>query len=114
MFVVRDALAHAIGFMVELALVALGEVAVVLRHVSLFVVLQALFAAFEARRLSRLELAVLYAIGNAVLLVRFALIDLIDARMAGIDLSSAGARSVAGLGLSRGRSDQHQTACCQD
>src|SRR5271165_1154341 len=89
--------ALAIGFAVELALVLLGQVSVVLGHVRLFVVLQALFAALQVRGLSRRQLVVLHAIGDAVLLVLFPLVDLVDARMAGIDLARTGAGSVLRL-----------------
>ena len=58
-------------------------------------VLQALLACFEVGSLSTRQLVVLDAILDPVLLIRLALIDLIHARMAGIDL--AWARSVGTL-----------------
>ena len=54
-----------IRFAIELALILLGQMAVVLGHVFLFVILQALLAVFEVRGLSGRQLAVLYAIGDA-------------------------------------------------
>lgn len=74
----------------------------VLGHVFLFLVLKALFAAFEAVGFAGREFTSLYTLGDAGLLMRLATVHLIHARMAGIDLSGAGARSVAGLGLRRG------------
>ena len=112
MLIVVDALAHVIGFAVELALVGLGEMAVVLGHVFLFVVLQMLLTFFQVRGLPRGQLTVLNPVGNPVLLASFAAIDLVDPRVSGIDLVCARAGSVAVL-RSR-RSDEHQTADCQD
>lgn len=60
------------------------------------------------------ELAVFDAIGDAPLLVGLAPIYLIDARVAGINLSRACAGGVAVLGLSSGGSDEHQTTHCHD
>jgi hypothetical protein len=102
--------AHVIGFAIELSLILLGKMAVVVGHVLLFVVLEALFAFFKAGRLSRRQLVVLDAICDPVLLIRLALINLIHARMAGIDLARAG-RSV---GVScRGGSDTKQRTRCR-
>ena len=50
-----DAAAEMIGLAVELALVLLGQMAIVLRHVTLLVVLKALFAFFKPRGLSGVE-----------------------------------------------------------
>ena len=47
-----DALAHAIGFAIQLALVLLGQVAVVLGHILLLVILQSLFATLQPLRFS--------------------------------------------------------------
>ena len=112
MFVFVDAVAHTIGFVVELTLVLLGQMAVVLGHVPLFVILQALLTTFQARGLSRSKLAILYAVGDAVLLVGFALINLVDARMAGIDLASTSTGSV--VLLRSGGPEQHQPTHCKD
>src|ERR1700757_4279820 len=59
-FVFVDALAHIVGLVVELALVFLGEMAVVFGHILLFVTLQPLFAVLQVRRLSGCKLAILY------------------------------------------------------
>ena len=107
-----DLIAHVVGFFIELPLVLLCEVAVVFRHVSLFVILQALFALFEIGGLSRRQLAVLHTVGDAVLLVGFATVDLVDTRMAGIDLVGASAGSV-GL-LCSGGTEEHQATHCKD
>ena len=109
-----DSVAHVVRFPVELALILLGEVAIVGGHVFLFIVLQALLTTFQTGGLSGLQLPVLHTVGDAVLLIGFTPIHLVDARMAGIDLSRAGSGSVAGLRLSSGRSDDHQTTHCQD
>lgn len=45
-FVGIDALAHVVGFVIELALVLLREMAIILSHIALFVILQALFSPF--------------------------------------------------------------------
>jgi len=109
MLVFVDALAHVVGFFVELVLVLLGQVAVILGHVALFIVLQALLAAFEVGGLTRSEFAVLDPVRDAVLLIGFAAVDLVDTRVPGIDLAGTGSGSI-GLGLSKGRSNDHQTA----
>jgi hypothetical protein len=94
-----DARAHVIRFAIELPLILLGQVAVVLRHIALFVVLQALLTAFEMSGLTRSQLTVLDAVRDAILLVGLATIYLIHARMSGIDLVRACARCC--LSLSR-------------
>jgi hypothetical protein len=109
-----DLVAHVIRFLVELSLVFLGQVAIIGSHVFLFIVLQTLFASLQIGGLPRRQLIVFDAIGNAILLILFALVHLIDARMAGIVYAGAGAGSVAGLGLSSSGSDSQQTAHCQD
>ena len=97
-----DPFAHVVGFPIELPLIFLGEMAVPLRHIFLLVLLQALLAALEVGGLARRELCIFHAIGNPLLLVSFALIDLIDSRVSGIDVAGTGARGFAGLRLSRG------------
>ena len=97
--------------MIELVLILLGQMAIVLRHVPLFVVLQALFAMFETSGLSGRQLTILDSVGDAILLIRFAAVDLIHARMSRIHLIRARAGRV--LGLSRSRSGNHQTSYCQ-
>ena len=106
MLVVVDALAHVIGFTIELVLVLLGQMAVVLRHVFLFVVLKPLLAALQALGFPRRELTALYPVCNAILLARLTPVDLVDAWMCGINLAGPGA-SVVGLLRSSG-SDEHQ------
>jgi hypothetical protein len=108
-----DLVAHVIRFFVELPLILLGEVTIVGSHVFLFVILQALLASFQVGRLARCQLILLHSIGDSILLVLFALIDLIHARMAGIDYTGSGAGSVV-LGLSSSGSDGNETAHCQD
>ena len=112
MLIFVDALAHVVGFTVELALILFGQVAVVLGHIALFVPLQARFASLEVGGLTRGKLAVLHAVGDAILLAGFAAVDLIDARVAGINFVSAGAGSV--VLLSCGGSDRNQTTYSQD
>lgn len=114
MFVRSNALAHVVGFMIELALIFLGQVTVVRGHIFLFVVLQALFAFFQVRRLPRRELSVFYAVGDVVLLVGLTRVYLIHAWMAGIDLPCSRTGCVAVLGLSSGRADKKEGARCQE
>lgn len=89
MLVFVDALAHVICFLVKLALILLGQVAVILGHVLLLVVLKALLAPLKPSGLSRRQFIVLDAVGDPVLLVLFALINLVDARMTGINLAGS-------------------------
>ena len=107
-----DAIAHVIRFAVELALILRSKMAIVLGHILLLVVLEALFAAFQPPRLSGRELAALYAVADPVLLVLFALIDLIYARMTGIDIAGSGASGIVLL-CSSG-SDIHQATRRKD
>lgn len=100
-FIFGDARAHAIGFAIELALVPLGEVAVVFGHIALLISLQAFFTAFQTTGFPRRELPILYAIPDTPLLVGFAAIDLVHARMSGIDPPRSGSGCVAVLSLSR-------------
>ena len=83
--------ALAVGFAIQLALVLFGEMPVVRCHVFLLVVHEALLALFQPCSLPRRELIVLDAICNAILLILFALVDLVHARMIGI--IDAGARA---------------------
>jgi hypothetical protein len=64
--VLVNTLAHVIRSAIEMALVLFGQMAVVLRHVLLFVVLKPLFAALQALGFPRRELTTLNAVGNAV------------------------------------------------
>ena len=85
--------------MIELTLVLLREMAIVFRHISFLVVLQALLAAFQTGGLSGPELTILHTVRNAILLTSLTPIHLIHSRMTWINVARAGARSV---GLSRG------------
>src|ERR1051326_2677957 len=76
--VLRDALAHVVSFTVKLALIFLGEMAVVFGHIFLFVMQQALFTLFEMCGLLGRQLTALCAIRNAGLLTGFAAVDLVD------------------------------------
>ena len=100
-FIFSDARAHVIGFAIELALVLLGEMAVVFGHIAFLIFLQALFTAFQTTGFTRRELPILYAIGDTLLLIGFAVIDLVHARMSGIDSPRSGSGCFAVLSLSR-------------
>src|SRR5215469_3446975 len=95
--VMSDALAHVVGFPVQLTLILLGQVTAVGGHVFFLVVLEALLAALQARCLSRCQLAVLDPVGNPVLLVLLPLIDLVHPRRSPIHDSRSGARGVAAV-----------------
>lgn len=94
MLVFGDAGAHVIGFTIELALVFFREMAVVLGHISFLVPGQTLFASFQAAGFAGRKLSALDAVCNPLLLIGFATIDLVDARVPRIDLSRT---RVAGL-----------------
>ena len=85
MLVLVDAAADAVLLAIDAALLALGEMAVVFRHVRLFALLNARFALFKIGRFLRSQRAVFHAIANALLLVFLTLVDFIDARMTRID-----------------------------
>lgn len=112
MFVFRDALADPVLLTIDAALLALGQMTVVLRHVGLFAVLHGGLAVLEIGRLLRVQLAAADAVGDALLLILFAAVDLINARMTGID--DARPRSGSGCGLSRGGTGDHKSPHCQD
>lgn len=86
-----DGAADAVLLTIQAALLGLGQVAVVLRHVPLFAVLQVGFPGLKTRSLPGIQGAVPHAIGNTPLLVTFAGVDFIHARMTGIDYTRAGA-----------------------
>src|ERR1039457_242150 len=86
MLVFIDLLARTVLFLVELFLLALGQVTIVGSHISLFLVLGLLFTVFQVCSLSRRQRAVLLAIRDAVLLILLAGIDFVNARMTRIDL----------------------------
>jgi len=108
MLIFVDALAHAVLALVETFLLSLGQVTIVSGHVFLFLMLNALFALFQMRSLFWRELATLGAIRDALLLIRFAAVNFVHARMTRIDLSRTCLR------LSRGGANKHQTTHCQN
>lgn len=114
MLIFIDLLARTVLFPVELFLLALGQMTVVSRHIGLLLVLDILFAIFQARSLAGRQRTVFHAIRDPVLLVRLAAINFVDARMTWINLARARAGRVAVLGLSSGGTNQHQTTHCQD
>jgi hypothetical protein len=109
-----DFLAGLVLLLVELLLLALGQVTIVGSHISLLLVIDVLFLFFNVRGLSRRHGAVLDAIRDAVLLILLAGIDFVDARMIRINYSRSRAGCVAVLGLSSGGANQHKTTHCQD
>ena len=116
-FVFVDLAAGFVLFLVELVLLGLGQVTVVGGHIGLFLVLSFCFAILQVGSLSRRELVVLDAVGDAVLLVLLAGVHFVDTRMIGIDYARARAGGVVlGLSwsLSRGGANNHQTTRCQD
>lgn len=112
MLVFVDALTHVVGFAIELALVLGGKMTIVLGHVFLFVTLKPLFAAFQPLGFSGRELPALYAVGDPVLLLLFALIDLVHARVTGINIARSRTSSIVLLRSSG--SDKHQATGRKD
>ena len=112
MLVFVDRAADAVLLTVDAALLGLGQMAVVLRHVSFFAVLHCGFTLFQMGGLLGVQFAVGDSVANALLLACFATIDLIDARMAGIDDPGAGTGSI-GIGLSSSGTGDHQSTDCQ-
>ena|SRR5271165_4781986 len=102
MFVFVDLPAGPVLLPIEFVLLGLGQVTVVSSHIGFLLVLDFLFAILQTRSLTGRERAVLYAVCNAILLVRLAGIDFVDARMTRIDLTRSRAGGVAVLGLSSG------------
>ena len=90
--------------LVELPLFALGQVTIVGGHISFLLVLDVLLLPFHVRGLPRRHSAVLDAVGDAVLLILFASVNFVNARMARIVLPRS--RAVAVLGLSRGGAEE--------
>ena len=88
-------------FPVEIGLFALGQMAVMGRHVLLLLVRDVLLLAFQLGRLFGRQFAALDSVGDAVLLVLLAVIHLVDARMAWVDLAGASAFGVGVLGKAR-------------
>ncbi len=114
MLVFVNLLAGFVLFFVELLLLGFGQVTIVSGHVGFFLVVDVLLAIFQMRSLPRGQSTVLFAIGDAILLVLLAAIDLVNARMTGIDLSRACAGCVAVLGMSRGDANKHKASHCKD
>lgn len=108
MLIFVDALAHAVLPLVEMFLLGLGQVTIVSGHIFLFLMLNALFALLQMCSLFWRELAIFDAVGDALLLIRFAAVNFVHARMTRIDLSRTSLR------LSRGGANKHQTTHCQD
>jgi hypothetical protein len=88
--VVVDALVHVVGFVIELFLVFLREMPVVGGHIFLFVVLQAGFSVLEVRSLGGRDFAAADSIRDTFLLMGFAAVHLVYARMTGIDDTCSG------------------------
>jgi len=85
-----DTLADPVLLAIDPALLAFGQMAIVFRHIFLFAVLHTRFALLKIGRLLRSQFAALDAIGDALLLIFFPLVDLVDAWMAGVDNAGAG------------------------
>ncbi|SPE44193.1 exported hypothetical protein [Candidatus Sulfotelmatobacter sp. SbA7] len=98
---------------VQLVLLLLGQMPAMGGHVSRFLILDALLVLFQTRGLSGGHIAILDAIGNAVLLVGLTLVDLVHPRVAGIILS----RTRTALGVRRVLGNcgahRHQTSDCE-
>ena len=90
-FVFVNAVADAVLAPIQLALFRFGQMAVVLRHVRLFLLLDAGFAPLQICRLMRIQRTVVDPVGNAFLLVLFASVHFIHARMTRINDSRSGA-----------------------
>ena len=103
MLVLIDTLADSILLPINPILFRLGEMTVVRRHVLFLAVLHVGFAVLQIAGLFRAQGAVLDAVGDAILLVRFATVYLIDAGMARIDYARSSARGVLWFGQSRNR-----------
>ena len=95
MLVLIDALADPVLLAIDSPLLALGEMAVVRRHVFLFTVLHASLALLQVGRLLRVQFPALDAVANALLLPFLTAVHLIHPRMARIDNARPRTRSVA-------------------
>jgi len=84
-----DALADPVLLAIDPALLGLGQMAAVLRHISLFAVLHVGFTLFQIGRLMRVQFSVLDAIANALLLV-FLRADSLHSRADGRDRQRQG------------------------
>src|SRR5579862_294352 len=90
-FVFVDAVADVILAAIQLVLLRLGQMTVVLGHVSLFLPLHAGFTPLQVGSLVRTQRTVLDSVGDALLLVSGARVHFIHTRMARIDDSRPGA-----------------------
>jgi hypothetical protein len=111
MFVLVNAPADAVFTVIQLALFGFGQMAVVLRHVSLLLLLHAGVTALQIGGFLWTQRSVLDAIGDPLLLIRFALVHFIYPRMTGIDDTWSGA---GGCGLGSSGADEYQPSYCQD
>ena len=98
MLVLINLLTGFVLFFVELLLLAFGQVTIVSGHVGFFLVVNVLLAVFQMRSLPRRQGTILFTVGDTILLVLLAAIDLVDAGMTGINLSRTCAGCVAVLG----------------
>jgi hypothetical protein len=80
-----DALADPVLALIQVALFGLGQMAVMLRHVIGFLLLHAGLAPFQIGSLLRAQRAVVDAVGDTLLLILFAAVYLIYARVTRID-----------------------------
>ena len=112
MFISINLPAGTILFPVQLSLLAFCKVTIVRGHIRFFLIFDMVLSVFQVSGLAGRKRTVLHAVGDAILLVGFAAIHFIDARMARINLSRSRAGCV--LGLSSGGSNKHQTTHCQD
>jgi hypothetical protein len=108
MFIFVDSLARAVLFLVELFLLAFGQMTVMSGHVGLLLVLDILLPIFHARCLSRGHGTALDPTRDAVLLVLLAGVNFVNAEDGRDRLHLVPqAGCVAVLGLSRGGANQH-------
>ena len=84
-----DAMTFAVFLMVEAALFTEGQMAAVLGHVTVFLALDVLFAAFQTVGLPGAEPAGGDTVVDAALFVVQTTVHFIDARMAGVDGAGA-------------------------
>ena len=78
---------------IEVSLLLLRQVAVILGHVALFLILNTGLFSFQMSGPPRSYLAILDFVADFFLLILFAAVHFIDTRMAGVDVSGACARS---------------------
>jgi len=108
-----DAPADAILAAIQMALFGLCQMAVVLRHVSLLLLLHAGVTALQIGSFLRTQRSVVDAVGDPLLLIRLASGHFIYARVTRIDDTWSSARG-CGCSLSSGGADDHQPPYCKD